>query len=335
MTPVVSVLIAAYNMGSYLPIAIESVLAQDFDDFELVISDNMSTDETSDIGQRYARQDARIKYFRNSVHVNAAENFNLCYQRSNPAAKYWAMLAADDWWKPGLLSTLVGVADRDPSLTIIHTDATLTHADGNPSSVKYSELWNHFTIPIPGHGPHQGVRQLFQGCYIMALATLVNRDMKEHILPTGRLMDPSLMLTPDYDLWLQLFVRGAKAFYVDEPLAYYRKHDTAMTMPWNDLRRLREEMMIFKEKLAGICPPELEELRVETLQSRLAHLGFELLAAEQPNEARRLLREAGALHSRRRLDIPVARLVSGLPLPAPLRASIWQQAVRGHQMLVR
>jgi GT2 family glycosyltransferase len=335
VTPVVSVFIATYNMGLFLPTAIESVLAQDMGDLELVISDNVSTDETNEITQQYARLDARVKHLRNNVHVNAAANFNRCYQHADARSKYWAMLAADDWWKPNLLSTLLVVAEQDPSLTIVHTDASLTNADGELLNTKYSELWNYFSVPVPGHGPHQGVRQLFEGCYIMALATLVNREMKERILPTGQLMDASLMLTPDYDLWLQLFVRGARAFYVDEPLAYYRKNDLAMTMPWNDLRRLREEITIFREKLAGVCPPELEALRLSSLQGRLAHLGFELLATKQPDEARQLLREASALDARRRLDIPVARVVSRLPISAQLRASIWQQAVRGHQMLGR
>jgi glycosyltransferase involved in cell wall biosynthesis len=335
MTPVVSVFIATYNMGVFLPEAIESVLAQDFADFELIVSDNVSTDDTCDIVERYARQDARVKLVSNTTHVNAAANFNRCYQHAHPDSRYWAMLAADDWWKPQLLRTLVEIAERNPALTIVHADAHLTDAGGQLLNVKYSDIWSSFSIPVPGHGPHQGVRQLFEGCYIMALGTLVNRAQKERLVPTGQLMDDSLMLTPDHDLWLQLFVRGAQGFYVDEPLVYYRKNERAMTMPWNDLRRLREEVIIFRDKLAGVCPPELEPVRITALQNRLAQLGFQLLADHEPDAARQLLQEASALEARRRLDIPVARIVSGLPLPAQLRASIWQHALRGHQMLSR
>lgn len=333
MAPRVSVLVATYNMAEYLPAAIESVLAQDFSDFEIVIGDNLSTDDTAEIAQELARQDGRIRYHRNKEHLTAAGNFNLCYERSDPQSEYWIMLASDDWWKPNLLSTLVGIAGNDSYLTFVHCDAQLTDADGIPLETRYSDLWRY--MRIPSHGPHWAAEELFHGCYVMALATLVNRGMKQRIYPAEPLMDTSLILTPDHNLWLQLMVRGAKAFYVDETLAYYRKHSGAMTMPWNDVARLHEEVTIFGEKLAGKCPRELDPVRLEALRNRLAQLGFEYLAREKPREARRFLEQASGIHGRRRLDIHCAWTISTLPLSPRFRASMWQRAVRANVALGR
>lgn len=334
MAPTVSILMATYNMAQYLPDAIESVLAQDFTDFELLIGDNLSTDDTSDIARRYAEQDARIKYHRNTVHLTAAENFNACLERSNPGSRYWIMLASDDWWRPNLLRRLVEILDDDPSLTFVHCNAALTDPAGHPTGTTYADLWDHMTIP--DHGPHTAAAELFHGCYVMALATMVNRENKERVYPVTPLMDPSLVLTPDHNLWLQLLVRGARAYYVEEPLAFYRKHDTAMTMPWNDVARLREEVVIFRDKLAGACPPELEQVRLEALRNRFAQLGFACLASGEPAEAGKHLKLASAIQGlSSRLDIPVARLVSALPLPAKHRADLWRHAVRTNQAIGR
>jgi glycosyltransferase EpsE len=324
---------ATYNMSAYLSDAIQSVLDQEFQNFELLIGDNLSTDDTSKIARQFALKDSRVKYHLNEKHLTAAENFNACLDRSDNRSKYWIMLASDDWWKPELLRTLVGIAEQDQALTFIHCDARLTDADGTPSETKYSDLWNY--MRIPGHGPHYGVEPLFYGCYVMALATLVNRANKEFVYPQHPLMDPSLRLAPDHNLWLQLMVRGAKAFYYDESLAYYRKHKDAMTMPWNDRQRLHEEIRIFGEKLQGVCSPELEPLRLKALRNRYAQLGFDYLSINEPEQAADLLREAARIGGERRLDIFCARVLSALPVSANVRAGLWQQAVRANGTLGR
>jgi glycosyltransferase involved in cell wall biosynthesis len=324
---------ATYNMAKYLPIAIQSVLDQGFEDFELLIGDNVSTDETSDIARRFASLDPRVKYHRNEEHLTAAQNFNACLERSDSGSKYWIMLASDDWWKPEMLRMLVDIAEADPTLTFVHCDARLTDADGTVSDTRYSDLWGY--MEIPPHGPHYGAAELFHGCYVMALATLVNRQNKDHIYPQRPLMDPSLRLAPDHNLWLQLMVRGAKAFYVDETLVYYRKHKDAMTMPWNDHTRLYEEIEIFGEKLKGVCPPELEPLRLQALQNRYAQIGFDCLTLKEPVRAAHYLREATRVGGKSRLDISCARLLSALPLPANLRAGLWQQALRANEAFGR
>ncbi|NJN67962.1 MAG: glycosyltransferase [Chloroflexaceae bacterium] len=140
MAPRVSILMAVYNRARFLPDAVESVLAQEMTDWELIISDNVSTDGTTEIAQRYAQRDQRIRYFRNDVHVTAVENFNLCYHRANPASTYLALLASDDWWEPAFLARTVAMADQHPDLAFVHTDMYRTDAEGGILN-RYSDVY--------------------------------------------------------------------------------------------------------------------------------------------------------------------------------------------------
>src|SRR6202789_2802935 len=80
--PTVSVGMPVYNGETYLEVAISSVLAQSFDDLELIICDNASTDRTAEICQDYAARDPRIRYFRNAQNLGAAPNYNLAFSHA-------------------------------------------------------------------------------------------------------------------------------------------------------------------------------------------------------------------------------------------------------------
>ena len=76
MTPKVSLALPVYNGANYLAEALQSILGQDFRDFELIITDNASEDRTAEICGRFAEADARIRYVRNARNLGAAENYN-------------------------------------------------------------------------------------------------------------------------------------------------------------------------------------------------------------------------------------------------------------------
>src|SRR5437868_1886290 len=101
----VTVGIPAYNRADTLARAIDSVLAQTFADFEVVVSDNASTDETSSIGCRYADTDARIRYHRQAATTNAVDNFRFVLEQAR--TPYFMWLAADDYLLPTMLERAV------------------------------------------------------------------------------------------------------------------------------------------------------------------------------------------------------------------------------------
>lgn len=108
--PLVSIGLPVFNGEQYLPEAIDAVLAQDFDDFELIISDNASTDGTEEICRRYAAQDARISYHRQEKNLGASRNYNYVFEVSSGAYFHWA--AHDDIMLPGFLTACLREFDR-------------------------------------------------------------------------------------------------------------------------------------------------------------------------------------------------------------------------------
>ena len=110
--PRVSVGMPVYNGARFLEQALNSLLAQDFADFELVISDNGSTDRTEEICRRYALRDERIRYYRHQINRGAAWNFNFVFDRSR--GEYFKWAAHDDNCAPAFLSRCIATLDKAP-----------------------------------------------------------------------------------------------------------------------------------------------------------------------------------------------------------------------------
>lgn len=117
--PRVTVGIPVYNGENYLEQAILSVLRQTFDDFELIISDNASTDQTEAISRTYQAQDARVRYVRNACNIGAAKNYNQLVDLARGDYFKWA--AHDDICAPELLERCVEVLDADDSIVLCYT----------------------------------------------------------------------------------------------------------------------------------------------------------------------------------------------------------------------
>lgn len=111
--PKVSIGLPVFNGEKYLTQAIDSLLAQEYSNFELVISDNGSTDETGSICENYARQDHRVQYFRNSCNIGLAPNHNRVFELSRGQFFKWA--AHDDEYPPQMLKRYVEAFDVAPA----------------------------------------------------------------------------------------------------------------------------------------------------------------------------------------------------------------------------
>lgn len=148
--PTVSVGMPVYNGADYLAQAIESVLHQTYGDFELLIQDNASTDETAEICRAYAAQDARIDYARNPDNVGAINNFNLVFQRAR--GRYFKWAAHDDLCAPEFLERCVAVLDDRPAVVLASGQTRLINDDGSP--VAYDE---HLKCYVTRHGAPVGI----------------------------------------------------------------------------------------------------------------------------------------------------------------------------------
>jgi len=136
--PRLSVGLPVYNSSAYVAQSIEALLGQTFEDFELIISDNASTDDTGDICLRYARQDSRISYFRQQKNVGLAPNHNFVVERSSAALFKWA--AGDDLYARDLLEKCVAALDENPKLVLAHSWTAMIDGSGKFFQANYYPL---------------------------------------------------------------------------------------------------------------------------------------------------------------------------------------------------
>ena len=136
----VSIGVPVFNGENYLAEALDSILAQTFSDFELIISDNASTDATQEICRGYAAKDQRIRYCRNETNLGAARNFNRVFQLSS--GEYFKWSAHDDLIAPDFLVKCVEVLDKDAAVVLCHSKVKFIGESGEIVADYAIELHN-------------------------------------------------------------------------------------------------------------------------------------------------------------------------------------------------
>lgn len=114
--PLVSIGLPVYNGGKYLDRSISALLAQDYENIELIISDNGSTDATAEICEHYAQKDSRIIFHRRERNFGGAANFKYVLQQAKGPYFMWA--AADDYWYPEFVSKLIPELEGHPEANV-------------------------------------------------------------------------------------------------------------------------------------------------------------------------------------------------------------------------
>jgi hypothetical protein len=126
--PRLSVGLPVYNGQRFLRAALDSLLAQTFRDFELIVCDNASTDSTESICREYAARDARVRYFRHPANIGPAANYNACFRHARGEFFRWA--AHDDLVAPELFQLSIDALDRDASAVAVYPNSCEIDAGG-------------------------------------------------------------------------------------------------------------------------------------------------------------------------------------------------------------
>jgi glycosyltransferase involved in cell wall biosynthesis len=172
----VSLGLPVYNGERFVKHAIESVLNQTFNDFELIISDNASTDSTQEICEGFARQDPRVRYIRQEINIGAKANFNRVFEYSR--GEYFKWVAADDVCGPRYLELTVAQLDSYPTAVLAHTlsrtingkgeivtseemDARVIYDEGVPVRVHPEDRPRH----LDETSPHTRFREILIGTH--------------------------------------------------------------------------------------------------------------------------------------------------------------------------
>jgi glycosyltransferase involved in cell wall biosynthesis len=126
--PKVSIAVPTYNCAPYIAQSLESLLGQTYGDFELVISDNASTDGTEDICRKYAALDRRVRYVRRVENIGGPGNFRYVFSLCSGQYHKWS--TADDYWHPSFLEEAVRVLDERPDVVLCYPHTRLIDAEG-------------------------------------------------------------------------------------------------------------------------------------------------------------------------------------------------------------
>ncbi|HAX76629.1 MAG TPA: glycosyl transferase [Cyanobacteria bacterium UBA11372] len=152
--PRVSIGLPIYNAEKFIRQALDALLGQTFGDFELIISDNGSTDGTEAICREYASKDSRIKYYKNATNLGAAKNFNRVFELSR--GEYFKWASHDDICEPKYLERCVELLDRNPAVVLCYPKANTIDEQGNWQKV-YTE-----NLKILAEKPHERFYQLLE-----------------------------------------------------------------------------------------------------------------------------------------------------------------------------
>jgi hypothetical protein len=206
--PVVSVVVPCHDYARYLPDAVSSVVAQTFEDWELVVVDDGSTDDTVEVteGLIARHPDRRIRLLRQAnAGVSAARNTGI----EAAAGRYILPLDADDMIAPTMLEKTVAVLDGDPKVAIASTDVFTFTDDDLPPQV----------MPLPAYS-----RELLLQRLIMFYCSLYRREAWR----TVGGYDENMRAGEDWDFWIGCAEHGFDAYHIHEPLFGARNKDTGL-----------------------------------------------------------------------------------------------------------
>lgn len=206
--PVVSVVIPCHDYGRYLPQAVDSVLGQTFDDWELVIVDDGSTDDSAVVARSLIARhpDRRIRLVEQpNAGVSAARNTGI----AAGAGRYILPLDADDLIAPTMLEKTTAVLDGDPAVAIASTDVFAFTDDDLPPQV----------LPMPAYS-----RELLLQRLIMFYCSLYRREAWE---AAGGYRE-DMRAGEDWDFWIACAEKGFEAYHIHEPLFGARNKDTGL-----------------------------------------------------------------------------------------------------------
>jgi len=143
-TPCVTIGLPVYNGEKYLPQTLESLLVQTYTDFELVISDNASTDATEEICRAYAEKDRRIRYVRAEKNLGAVWNYNRAFELAR--GRYFQWASHDDLWAPTFLEACVNALNADHDRVLALPQVAVIDSEGHRIIADQSQRGSDYEI---------------------------------------------------------------------------------------------------------------------------------------------------------------------------------------------
>ena len=210
--PTVSVLVKSYQHAPYVRQTIESVLAQSFQDFEIVVTDDGSTDGTAEILRGFTDPRIRLECHLENRGISAAMNATVARARG----RYLAILNSDDWALPGRLRRQVGFLDANPDVGLVFGMPRPVDEAGLPT-----QAFNDFSLPLrfPDFSRRTWLRFFFfHHNTVCAPTAMIRREAYEAAGP----YDLRLTNLQDYDMWIRMLMAGQNIHVLPDSLTAFR-----------------------------------------------------------------------------------------------------------------
>jgi len=307
-TPLVTVITPVYNGAVYLRECIQSVLAQSFGNFEYIIVDNCSTDESLRIAEDAAATDSRIKVIQCNEHVGPIQNWNRSLGYVDPGSRHIKFVHADDWIFPDCLTRMVEVAESDNEIGLV-------------SAYRLEE--DRISLDqLPSDAPLHPTTDTF-GMNGQKVACAILRD-KASVLgsPTSVLIRSSLIrrdeqffsedyLHADKEACLRI-LQHCDFGFIRQVLTFTRRHNESVTSMTNSLDTRRQENLLLLKRYG---PGMLSESEYDIAFAKEIHAYYDFLARragtgmgrEFWNSHRDILQAAGSPFSRSTLTAAIMR----------------------------
>ncbi len=217
MRRTVTICIPTYNYAAYLGNAIQSVLNQTFADWELIVVDNCSTDNTAEVVAPFINE--RVRYIRNETNLGMVGNWTRCLELAQ--GELIGLLHADDAYLPRLLEVAVTTLDAHPEVGYFYSAYRFMDAEGRPANLAQ---------PFPVAHVWPGEREFQEHIrlpYVQCPTVILRRAAIEAVGPFATA--PELGLADDWEMWLRIELAGWQVAYSPEPLALWRWHQGSLS----------------------------------------------------------------------------------------------------------
>jgi glycosyltransferase involved in cell wall biosynthesis len=254
--PVVTVVIPVYNAARYIGQALDSLQAQTFKDFEVIVV-NDGSDDREELESILKSHPQPLTYIsQENKGVSAARNAAIKVGRG----EFYAQLDADDQWTPDYLEVQLGILEDDPTVTLVYPNATII-GEGATSGLEFMKI-------NPSEGDVTFESLVLQKCVVMTCVTACMSAIRD-----AGMFDESIRSCEDFDLWLRIVNNGGRIVYHRRPLVLYRRREGSLS---SDRAWMARNLLGVFEKCAAtfqLMPAERELLN-ENINDQRAMLNL-------------------------------------------------------------
>ena len=227
MSKLVSIVLPVYNGDRFLRESIESVINQTYSNWELLILDDCSTDDTPRISREYAEKDCRVHYYRNEKNLKLPGNLNRGFSLS--AGEYLTWTSDDNRFRPIALERMVDVLESNVDADLVYASSQIIDENGVEKEI--------FRVA-------SNAKDRILGSNVVGACFMYTRKVYERVGD----YDADLFLVEDFDYWQRVIMKF-NAVPVEEVLYDYRYHDSSLTSTKNEkLFAERLERMLIKNR---------------------------------------------------------------------------------------